>query len=79
MTYPGNWGNSHMGGWTSRFNVMAQASWDANRQRQRQKPNVDLDAIVSAGVIAHQDAGLEVRDVLGALDQLPKEQKSLLC
>jgi RNA polymerase sigma-70 factor (ECF subfamily) len=39
---------------------------------------VAIDETTMPAVAARQDATLEVRDVLAALDQLPDEQKSLL-
>jgi RNA polymerase sigma-70 factor (ECF subfamily) len=50
----------------------------AYRQRQRQPAHLDLDAEASPAAAAQQEAALEVRDVLGALAQLPEEQRSLL-
>ncbi len=48
------------------------------RRRQRQGPHASLDDLAPPGTAAQQEAGLEVQDVLAALDQLPEEQKSLL-
>jgi RNA polymerase sigma factor (sigma-70 family) len=48
------------------------------RQRQRRGPHAGLDDAALPGAAAQQEAGLEVQEVLAALDQLPEEQKSLL-
>jgi len=48
------------------------------RQRQRRGPHARLDDVASPATAGQQEAGLEMRDVLAALDQLPEEQKSLL-
>ena len=48
------------------------------RQRQRRGPHASLDDAALPGTAAQQESGLEVQDVLAALDQLPEEQKSLL-
>ena len=48
------------------------------RQNKRHGTHVTLDDAVLPGTAAQQEAGLEVQDVLSALDQLPEEQKSLL-
>lgn len=48
------------------------------RQRQRRGPHASLDDVASPTTAGQQEAGLEMRDVLAALDQLPEEQKSLL-
>ena len=60
------------------FTILRNLHVSAARQRQRQRPHLDLDAVSSPGVTATQEAGLEMQDVLAALDQLPEEQKSLL-
>lgn len=48
------------------------------RRRQRRGPHVGIDDVATPGVAARQEAGLEMQDMLAALDQLPEEQKSLL-
>jgi RNA polymerase sigma-70 factor (ECF subfamily) len=60
------------------FAIQRNLFINAYRQRQRQGPHVALDDVALPGAAAQQEAGLEVRDVLAALDQLPEEQKSLL-
>lgn len=60
------------------FTIQRNLFVNAWRQRQRQGPHAALDDVGSPGVAAQQEAGLEVQDVLAALDQLPEEQKSLL-
>lgn len=60
------------------FTIQRNLFVNAWRQRQRQGPHAPLDDVALPGVAAQQEAGLEVQDVLAALDQLPEEQKSLL-
>jgi len=60
------------------FTIQRNLFINAYRQRQRRGPHVSLDSIASPALTARQEVGLEVHDVLGALDQLPEEQKSLL-
>ncbi|MDI1282958.1 MAG: sigma-70 family RNA polymerase sigma factor [Reyranella sp.] len=60
------------------FTIQRNLFVNAWRQRQRQGPHAALDDVAAPGVAAQQEAGLEVQDVLAALDQLPEEQKSLL-
>lgn len=60
------------------FTILRNLHVSALRQRQRRGPHVDLDDASSAAVAARQEAGLEMQDMLAALDQLPEEQKSLL-
>lgn len=60
------------------FTILRNLHLSAERQRQRRGPHLDVDAILPPGAAATQEAGLEMQDVLAALDQLPEEQKSLL-
>lgn len=60
------------------FTILRNLHVSAHRQRQRRGPHLDLDTAPPPGVTATQEAGLEMQDVLAALDQLPEEQKSLL-
>lgn len=60
------------------FTILRNLHLSAERQRQRRGPHLDVDAISPPGAAATQEAGLEMQDVLAALDQLPEEQKSLL-
>jgi RNA polymerase sigma factor (sigma-70 family) len=60
------------------FTIQRNLFINAWRQNQRQGPHASLDDVAPPGVAAQQEARLEVRDVLAALDQLPEEQKSLL-
>ena len=60
------------------FTILRNLHLSAERQRQRRGPHLDVDAISPPGTAATQEAGLEMQDVLAALDQLPEEQKSLL-
>lgn len=60
------------------FTILRNLHISAHRQRQRRGPHLALDATTAPGTAAAQEAGLEMQDVLAALDQLPEEQKSLL-
>ena len=60
------------------FTIQRNLFVNAWRQRQRQGPHASLDDVALPGTAARQESGLEVQDVLAALDQLPEEQKSLL-
>lgn len=60
------------------FTILRNLHVSTERQRQRRGPHLDLDAAAPSGVAATQEMGLEMQDVLAALDQLPEEQKSLL-
>ena len=60
------------------FTIQRNLFVNAWRQRQRQGPHASLDDAALPGTAARQESGLEVQDVLAALDQLPEEQKSLL-
>ncbi len=60
------------------FTIQRNLFVNAWRQRQRQGPHAGLYDVAMPGTAASQEAGLEVQDVLAALDQLPEEQKSLL-
>ncbi len=59
------------------FTLQRNLYIDTYRRRGRRGNEVDLDATTLA-TPATQDHALEVNDVLGALDQLPEEQKSVL-
>ncbi|TAJ32277.1 MAG: sigma-70 family RNA polymerase sigma factor [Reyranella sp.] len=60
------------------FTILRNLHVSALRQRQRRGPHVGIDDAAAPSVAARQDAGLEMQDMLAALDQLPEEQKSLL-
>lgn len=60
------------------FTILRNLHLSAHRQGQRRGPHLALDETTSPGIAAAQEAGLEMQDVLAALDQLPEEQKSLL-
>ena len=60
------------------FTIQRNLFVNAWRQRQRQGPHAALDDVAPPGIAGQQEAGLEVQDVLAALDHLPEEQKSLL-
>lgn len=60
------------------FTIQRNLFINAWRQNRRRGPHASLDDVAPPCVAAQQEAGLEVRDVLTALDQLPEEQKSLL-
>jgi RNA polymerase sigma factor (sigma-70 family) len=74
--------------WTSRRSDGALRPWlfailrnlhiDAHRQARRRGAQVEIDEVDHRETVAHQEAALEARDVLAALEQLPEEQKSLL-
>ena len=48
------------------------------RRDQRRGAHVELDEATTPSTAASQESGIEVQDILAALDQLPEEQKSLL-
>lgn len=48
------------------------------RQGQRRGASVELDDATMPATGAQQESGLEVQDILSALDRLPEEQKSML-
>jgi RNA polymerase sigma factor (sigma-70 family) len=60
------------------FAILRNLHISAHRTRQRQGVSVELDERLPSPGAGQQEAGLEVQDVLGALDQLSEEQKSLL-
>ena len=74
--------------WTSRrpdgelrawlFAILRNLHIDAHRQARRRGVQVEIDEVDHGETAAHQEAALEARDVLAALEQLPEEQKSLL-
>ncbi|PNG25267.1 RNA polymerase sigma factor [Methylocella silvestris] len=60
------------------FAIMRNHYIDGYRGRKRRGPHVALDEARELSVPAGQDRGLEAREAMAALDQLPEEQKSLL-
>jgi RNA polymerase sigma-70 factor (ECF subfamily) len=63
------------------FTILRNLHINAYRRGKRQGPHVSIDGAIDdahAGTAAAQETGLEMHDVLAALDQLPEEQKSLL-
>ena len=60
------------------FTILRNLHVSAYRQRSRRGTAVEIDAQPIAAQGAAPDSGLEVQDVLGALEHLPEEQKSLL-
>jgi hypothetical protein len=46
----GQLGNSHIGGWTSRFNVMAQASWNATDSDNVPTKSADTPILQTTGI-----------------------------
>lgn len=60
------------------FTILRNLHINAYRRSKRQGPHVTIDDTTAASTDAAQNAGLEMHDVLAALDQLPEEQKSLL-
>lgn len=59
------------------FTILRNLQIDAHRRSKRHGQAVAIDER-TATTAAGQDTGLEMRDMLAALDQLPEEQKSLL-
>lgn len=60
------------------FTIQRNLHISALRQDQRRGPHVELDEATTPSMAAPQESGVEVQDILAALDQLPEEQKSLL-
>jgi RNA polymerase sigma factor (sigma-70 family) len=60
------------------FAILHNRYVDQYRRTKRQGDSVDLDDASVPPSPPRQEAGLEMQDVLAALDQLPAEQKSLL-
>src|SRR3954468_23315674 len=62
------------------FTILRNLYINAYRARQRRGVGATLDETHSsiAPIAPEQEAGLQARDVLAAIDQLPEEQKSLL-
>jgi RNA polymerase sigma factor (sigma-70 family) len=68
--------DADLGAWL--FAILRNLHVSSLRRRQRRGPHVEIDDAAPPAVAARQEAGLEMQDVLAALDQLPEEQKSLL-
>lgn len=60
------------------FTILRNLYISAYRRRKRRGVGAAIDEALSLGVPPEQESGLEARDALAALDQLPEEQKSLL-
>ena len=60
------------------FTIQRNLHVSALRQDQRRGAHVELDEATTPSTAAQQENGMEMQDVLAALDQLPEEQKSLL-
>ena len=60
------------------FTIQRNLHVSALRQGKRRGAHVDLDEATTPSSAAQQESGIEVQDILAALDQLPEEQKSLL-
>jgi RNA polymerase sigma-70 factor (ECF subfamily) len=60
------------------FTIQRNLHVSALRQSQRRGTHVELDEATTPSTAAEQESGIEVQDILSALDQLPEEQKSLL-
>ena len=60
------------------FTILRNLQIDAHRQGRRRGVHVEIDEADHRETAARQEAALEARDVLAALEQLPEEQKSLL-
>lgn len=59
------------------FTILRNLYINSHRRRQRRSPGASMREALALAAPDHE-AGLEARDVLSALDQLPEEQKSLL-
>jgi RNA polymerase sigma factor (sigma-70 family) len=60
------------------FTIQRNLHISTLRQGQRRGAHVELDEATTPSTAAQQENGMEMQDVLTALDQLPEEQKSLL-
>ena len=60
------------------FTIQRNLHVSAMRQGKRRGAHVNLDEATTPSSAAQQESGIEVQDILAALDQLPEEQKSLL-
>ena len=60
------------------FTILRNLQIGNFRQAQRRGPHMAIEEVEPLATAAQQEAALEVHDVLGALGQLPEEQKSLL-
>lgn len=60
------------------FTIQRNLHVSALRQGQRRGAHVELDEATTPSIAAQQESGMEMQDILSALDQLPEEQKSLL-
>ncbi|MFN4016779.1 MAG: sigma-70 family RNA polymerase sigma factor [Reyranella sp.] len=60
------------------FTIQRNLHVSGLRQGQRRGTHVELDEATTPASAAQQESGIEVQDILAALDQLPEEQKSLL-
>ena len=60
------------------FAILRNLHIDAYRQARRRGTEVEIDEVDHRETATRQEAALEARDVLAALEQLPEEQKSLL-
>lgn len=60
------------------FTIQRNLHVSSLRQGRRRGAHVELDEATSPSLAAQQESGMEIQDILAALDQLPEEQKSLL-
>jgi len=60
------------------FAILRNLHIDAYRQARRRGAEVEIDEVDHRETATRQEAALEARDVLAALEQLAEEQKSLL-
>ena len=60
------------------FTIQRNLYISSLRQDRRRGTHVELDEATTPSTAAAQESGIEVQDILAALDQLPEEQKSLL-
>ncbi len=64
--------------WAWLFTILRNHHIYTRRGQKRRGPHVPIDDALSQGMPADQESGLEARDALAALDQLPEDQKSIL-
>ncbi|MGQ3302100.1 sigma-70 family RNA polymerase sigma factor [Reyranella sp.] len=60
------------------FTIQRNLYVSALRQGRRRGAHVEFEEATMPSSAAQQESGIEVQDILAALDQLPEEQKSLL-
>jgi RNA polymerase sigma factor (sigma-70 family) len=60
------------------FTILRNLHLDELRRRRRRGTEIVLEEAEITGLPASQERGLEMRDVMAALDQLSEDQKSIL-